>query len=387
MKNGFLHPFLKIDASLNSLLEQERFDKSVLRELFGQGFLKYTPSLSYKMHSSCAGNPAQTLPHTDASGDIQVFSTDLNDVSEQMGGSVPQQFNKWLIVFHEASHNEFYADVEVFSPTTSLFSPNDVALINQWGMNRLCVSVGSQMLSEAFADTYASMMLLEGLNHDDDAVRAVENLFALREDILANNSAPLYAASAKSLHLALSERLQWKGLPPKDLKKMARQYSSDAIVETALQPLPADRINPLSHLVDETFRVQPFLFEFCCEHLSNRSALFIKQSEQMLHTVPIWNEVKKMCLCLKEELDSPNIAATEELKSIIQSAPNHHAAFDQAKVALLATTQAIVRHFQETDPRFCVALKQFKKVNTYLCQKTMGLSPLSVSTPLKQHSF
>lgn len=382
MKTGFLHPFLTKSSSCNTLSDQECFDKSVLRELFSQEFLKYTPSLSYQARSSCAGNPAQTLPHTDGSGDIQVFSEDLNTVSEQMGGLVLQQLNKWLIVFHEASHNEFYTDIDVFLPTTTWLSANDVALINHWGMNRLCVSVTSQMLSEAFADTYASIMLLEGLSHNKDSLQAVENLLHLRSVLQTTNAAPLYAASAESLNFLLQERLQWKGLPPEQLKKIARHYSSNAIVETALKR-SAGSLDPFAHLVDVTFRVQPFLFEFCCEHLSGRSDHFIRQSEKILKPVPIWNEVKKMCLCLREELDHPSIAATQELKSILQNTSNHHDAFDQSKLALLASTQAIVEHFKETDPVFCMALRQFKRINTYLSEKTMHFCS---SSQTKMHS-
>ena len=79
-----------------------------------------------------------------------------------------------------------------------------------------------------------------------------------------------------------------------------------------------------------------------------------------------------MCLCLGEELDNPSISATRELKSILQNTSNRHDAFDQSKNALLASTQAIVEHFKETDPVFCMALRQFKRINAYFREKTMN---------------
>lgn len=288
----------------NLLQSIQSLDESVLRALNKKGFLAYTPKVSYVWSETQEQTAGQNIPHSDGWGEIKMFiKTSGRLVSTPASpNSIDHQMNKWLVLFHEASHNEFYTSFDIFVPQTG-FSAQETQLINDWGMNRLFCSRASLLLSEAFADCYGSMMLLEGFAHSPNACDAVEHLIHLRtSDEQSAQPTVMYSLCATALRSMWETRDDWQGKSPDEIKMRARVYSSNALVEMGLKN---DEVtdNVLNGLIENKMRIQPFMFEFCLEYIRHTSETFLQQMEKIYTHIPMWPHIKKICENLRDELN------------------------------------------------------------------------------------
>lgn len=291
-------------GSQNLLQDIQSLDKNVLRALNKSGFLTHTPKVVYVWSDTQEQTAGQNIPHSDGWGEIKMFlKTSGRLVSTSASpSSIAHQMNKWLVLFHEASHNEFYTSLDIFTPDAG-FTPQEVQLINDWGMNRLFCSRASLMLSEAFADCYGSMMLLEGFGHSAESCTAVENLIALRATD-ENSSTPtkMYGLCSTALRDMWKHRSEWKGQSPDEIKRYARMYSSNALVSVGLTQPTGQGV--LDGLVEDKMRIQPFMFEFCLEYIRHTSDGFLTQMDRMYAQIPMWPHLKLMCQQLQQSFEA-----------------------------------------------------------------------------------
>ena len=290
-------------GSQNLLQDIQRLDESVLRALNKNGFLTHTPKVVYVWSDTQEQTAGQNIPHSDGWGEIKMFlKTSGRLVSTSASpDSISHQMNKWLVLFHEASHNEFYTSLDIFTPDAG-FTPQEIQLINDWGMNRLFCSRASLMLSEAFADCYGSMMLLEGFGHSLESCTAVENLIALRAaDDTSLNPTKMYELCSTALRDMWKHRTEWKGKSPEAIKRYARMYSSNAVLSVGLMQGTEDGI--LNGLVEDKMRIQPFMFEFCLEYIQHTSDSFLDQMDRIYAQTPMWPHVKHICQQLQQTFD------------------------------------------------------------------------------------
>jgi hypothetical protein len=293
----------------NLLQNIQILDEDVLRALSRKGFLTHTPKVSYVWSETHEQTAGQNIPHSDGWGEIKMFiKTSGRLVSTNSPpNSIEHQMNKWLVLFHEASHNEFYTSFDIFVPQKG-FRNQEVQLINDWGMNRLFCSRASLMLSEAFSDCYGSMMLLEGFGHTQNANNAVENLMRLRSaDENSTRPTVMYSLCATALRSMWENRSQWMGKSPQEIKHFARVFSSNSLVEVGLNPC-SKTDNVLDGLVEDKMRIQPFMFEFCLEYISHTSESFLEQMDKKYSSIPMWPHIKKLCEGLRCHLDNAQIS-------------------------------------------------------------------------------
>lgn len=282
-------------GSQNLLQDIQSLDEHVLRTLNKNGFLTHTPKVVYVWSDTQEQTAGQNIPHSDGWGEIKMFlKTSGRLVSTSASpSSISHQMNKWLVLFHEASHNEFYTSLDIFTPDAG-FTPQEVQLINDWGMNRLFCSRTSLMLSEAFADCYGSMMLLEGFGHSVESCAAVENLIALRTaDDNSSHPTKMYELCSTALRDMWKHRAEWKDKTPEDIKQYARIYSSNAVLSVGLMQHSGHSV--LDGLVEDKMRIQPFMFEFCLEYIRHTSDSFLSQMEHIYAQTPMWPHVKHIC--------------------------------------------------------------------------------------------
>lgn len=287
----------------NLLQSIQSLDESVLRTLNKKGFLAHTPKVAYVWSETQEQTSGQNIPHSDGWGEIKMFIKTSGRLvgTSASPASIDHQMNKWLVLFHEASHNEFYTSFDIFCPQSG-FSAQEVQLINDWGMNRLFCSRASLLLSEAFADCYGSMMLLEGFAHSQNSCNAVEHLIHLRtNDEQSSRPTVMYSLCATALRSMWKERSDWMGKSPEEIKMRARIYSSNALVEMGLKDAATDDV--LKGLVENKMRIQPFMFEFCLEYIRHTSETFLQQMEKMYTHIPMWPHIKKICENLRDELN------------------------------------------------------------------------------------
>lgn len=310
----------------NLLQNIQTLDEGVLRALNKKGFLTHTPTVSYVWSETHEQTAGQNIPHSDGWGEIKMFiKTSGRLVSTSSPPhSVEHQMNKWLVLFHEASHNEFYTSFDIFIPEKG-FKKQEIQLINDWGMNRLFCSRASLLLSEAFADCYGSMMLLEGFAHNQHAKNAVENLIRLR--LADENSAHptvMYSLCATTLKNMWEARAQWMGKSPEDIKRLARIFSSNALVELGLKT-PTQTDNVLGGLVEDKMRIQPFMFEFCLEYIRHTSESFLEQMDKQYASIPMWPHIKNLCEGLRCHLNAqtPHVMGLLDALSIHKNVDSH----------------------------------------------------------------
>lgn len=292
-------------ADQNLLQNIQSLDEGVLRALNKRGFLTHTPKVSYVWSETHEQTAGQNIPYSDGWGEIKMFiKTSGRLVSTSSPpNSIDHQMNKWLVLFHEASHNEFYTSFDIFVPEKG-FHNQEIQLINDWGMNRLFCSRGSLLLSEAFADCYGSMMLLEGFGHTQNANSAVENLLRLRlNDENSSHPTVMYSLCATALQSMLKNRSQWMGKTPEEMKHFARVFSSNALVQVGLQT-PSKTDNVLDGLVEDKMRIQPFMFEFCLECIRHTSESFLEQMDKKYGSIPMWPHIKNLCEGLRSHLNN-----------------------------------------------------------------------------------
>lgn len=312
----------------NLLQNIQSLDEGVLRVLNKNGFLTHTPKVAYVWSETHEQTAGQNIPHSDGWGEIKMFiktSGRLVNTSSPPH-SVEHQMNKWLVLFHEASHNEFYTSADIFRPEKG-FQKQEIQLINDWGMNRLFCSRASLLLSEAFADCYGSMMLLEGFGHTQHAKSAVENLMRLRlADENSVRPTIMYSLCATTLKSMWESREQWMGKSPEEIKNFARVFSSNALVEVGLKA-PSQTDNVLDGLVEDKMRIQPFMFEFCLEYIRHTSESFLEQMDKKYASIPMWPHIKTLCEGLRYHLDnsqtSPHVSGLLNSLSVHKNVDSH----------------------------------------------------------------
>lgn len=296
-------------------------DHGVLQALHNNGFLTHTPKLVYEWAGGGEQTPGQNIPHSDGWGEIKMFVKSSGRLigSQYSPQSLRHQMNKWLILLHEASHNEFYTSLDIFTPPNH-FSEEEVRWINDWGMNRLFCSRSSLMLSEAFADCYGALMLLEGFEHAPESLRAVESLLDLRrQEEQGPQPTTTYCLCASALQKLLDARSEWKGRSPSELKILARQWSSTALMEVGLGAAEHNDV-VLNGLIEDKMRIQPFMFEFCLEYIRQTHDTFLKQMDQVYAAIPMWPHLRRICVQMAEDfIESEQSQRPDPLLQVMKS--------------------------------------------------------------------
>lgn len=345
------------------LKELQNIDDEILRNLSDLKFLTYKPKLIYEFSEKDNLNPGQSFPCSDGWGEIKMFTTSsgrLNLLSSKPN-SEKHLINKWLILFHEASHNEFYTTNEIFNPSNrDYFTDNDIKLINEWGMSRLFYSKTSQMLSEAFADCYGSIMLLETSNHNINVINEIYNLMNLRESTNKDHGFEIYKLCAKTLEILLENRSYWKGKDPEELKKIARQYSSDALIEVGILDND-DNHNVFLNLIEKKMRVYPFLFEYCIEVMNETDENFMILMDKKFSETKMWPHLKKLCHEFKNDLKRED----NDIIRIIKEINDNHKALKSTYPFIADFTRKIFTQMRDEDPSFREVIIEYNSIRDY----------------------
>ena len=356
----------------NLLQSIQSLDETVLRSLNKKGFLTHTPKVMYVWSDTQEQTAGQNIPHSDGWGEIKMFlKTSGRLVSTSAPpNSIAHQMNKWLVLFHEASHNEFYTSLDIFTPDHG-FDTQEVQLINDWGMNRLFCARGSLILSEAFADCYGSMMLLEGFSHNAESCAAVENLINLR---LAEENGPhptkMYSLCATALQSMWSNRAQWAGKSPEEIKSLARLFSSNAVLDVGLK----NQSSPdgvLEGLVEDKMRIQPFMFEFCLEYIRHTADSFLLHMDRTYANIPMWPHLRNLCTQLQQDLDqSQSSHQPNALLDVLSSCKDldPHVLFKYVQQPLSRYLKSALTDMS-SDPQFSCDWDQYALVRECISQR------------------
>ena len=227
--------------------ETMRLLQELLSHFVSQGNFTVAPNTSF---ATAQGFDPLFLPVAGQSGVLGVKLKNNGAVSQSLSRSsspVPQ----WLVLLHEASHQEFELNPQPFCPTPSHaaqshLSGTDVQQIGKWNSSRSEFMYG--VLNESFADVHAMMLLISSVEgaqrqHVINELKMVRNTRVrigeeedqkFVEEIRAIGHLKAHHhkhQTAPAIDHMFNRLDEWVDLPPDQMRQMAFQLSSDGFVD------------------------------------------------------------------------------------------------------------------------------------------------------------
>ena len=285
--------------------EQETQLQHCDRDVLGLMFKKhYLPTLP-KVHYGKDRGASEVRTSLDGWGNITINTNDRE--LDRWKDQVDPVLMRWFILLHEASHCVF--DVQPQKLQTSSLPTEQQDALNAWVFNTVFRGFLYRCLNEAFADTYAVMMMLQQDKQSARVQKIAMDIQAVRHHLAQEenddfeakqsknkNAKPsVYLACEASLVRALGTQDQWIGLEPTQLLQQALQCASDGLMDAMKQYAHTAAGQYLVNSLQGFPEYRNFISMYAIEMSEHTEQTLLHSMGKIMGAHPGWDFVQQLC--------------------------------------------------------------------------------------------